>query len=326
MSGGSACVASAWRSDSAMVCKSASGVGGGARRGQGLPVVVSVGAQGGSRTQAWSYDAAVVSSAGGATNGASSGCVSLTVAGAGLGASGYSGAGRVGRSGASDADMSGGSACVASAWRSDSAMVCKSASGVGGGARRGQGLPVVVSVGAQGGSRTQAWSYDAAVVSSAGGATNGVSSGCVSLTVAGAGLGASGYSGAGRVGRSGASDADMSGGSACVASAWRSDSAMVCKSASGVGGGARRGQGLPVVVSVGAQGGSRTQAWSYDAAVVSSAGGATNGGEQRLRVFDCCGSWTGSVWLLWSGSSRAVWSERRGHERRQCVRCVCVAV
>jgi hypothetical protein len=222
--------------------------------------------------------------------------------------------------------MSGGSACVASAWRSDSAMVCKSASGVGGGARRGQGLPVVVSVGAQGGSRTQAWSYDAAVVSSAGGATNGASSGCVSLTVAGAGLGASGYSGAGRVGRSGASDADMSGGSACVASAWRSDSAMVCKSASGVGGGARTGAGAACCCECWCARGQPDAGLELRRCCCELCRRRDERGEQRLRVFDCCGSWTGSVWLLWSGSSRAVWSERRGHERRQCVRCVCVAV
>ena len=37
---------------------------------QGLPVVVTFGVQQGSRTQAWSYDGAVVSSVGGASNGA----------------------------------------------------------------------------------------------------------------------------------------------------------------------------------------------------------------------------------------------------------------
>jgi hypothetical protein len=65
-------------------------------------------AQGGSLTLARSYDAAL--------NRASSGSVSLTGAGAGVGASSRSGAAPVGRSEASDVDMSGGSTCQAPAW------------------------------------------------------------------------------------------------------------------------------------------------------------------------------------------------------------------
>jgi hypothetical protein len=78
-------------------------------------------AQGGSLTPARSYDAAVVGSVGGATQRASSGSASLTVAGAGVGAFSRSGAAPVTQSEASDVDMSGGSACQAPAWVSDSA-------------------------------------------------------------------------------------------------------------------------------------------------------------------------------------------------------------
>jgi hypothetical protein len=67
--------------------------------------------------------------------------------------------------------------------------------------RQGQGLPVVVTFGLQQGSRTQAWCYDAAVVSSVGGLTNGPSSGSTSATVAGFSFGSWGYSGKARVGR-----------------------------------------------------------------------------------------------------------------------------
>ena len=49
-------------------------------------------------------------------------------------------------------------------------------------------------------------------------------------------------------------------------------------------------------------------------------------GEQRGRVVDCCGGWSWSVWPLCGCSSGAVWSERRGHERGQRLRGVCVAV
>ena len=48
--------------------------------------------------------------------------------------------------------------------------------------------------------------------------------------------------------------------------------------------------------------------------------------EQRRRVCDCCWCWSWRSGVLWSCSSWAVWSERRGHERGQCLRRVCVAV
>ena len=64
-----------------------------------------------------------------------------------------------------------------------------------------EGLPVVVTFGLQQGSRTQAWCYDAAVVSCADGATNGPSSGSTSATVAGFSFGSWDYSGKARVGR-----------------------------------------------------------------------------------------------------------------------------
>ena len=154
---------------------------------QGLPVVVTFGLQQGSRTQAWSYDAAVVSSVGGATNGPSSGSTSATVAGFSFGSWGYSGAVRLGRSMSTVIGMTGGTACEASTWRSTSAVDCKLSAGVGGTARgsNNQGLPVVVTFGLLQGSRTQAWCYDGGGVSSVGGASNGPSSGCSSATVAG---------------------------------------------------------------------------------------------------------------------------------------------
>ena len=103
--------------------------------------------------------------------------------------------------------------------------------------RVGPGLPVVVTFGLQQGSRTQAWCYDGAVVSSVGGASNGPSSGSSSATVAGLSFGSWGYSGKARVGRGADSSADMTGGTACEASTWKSNSAVECKLSAGVGGG-----------------------------------------------------------------------------------------
>jgi hypothetical protein len=66
-----------------------------------------------------------------------------------------------------------------------------------------------------------------------------------------------------------ASSSDMTGGTACQASTWRSDSAVKCKVSAGSGEGApmRQGHGLQIVVTLEKQQGSRTQAWCCDAAV-----------------------------------------------------------
>ena len=68
---------------------------------------------------------------------------------------------------------------------------------MGGGSHRSpaaEGLPVAVTLGLQQGSRTQAWCYEGAVVSSVGGASNGPSSGSTWATVAGFSFESAGYS------------------------------------------------------------------------------------------------------------------------------------
>ncbi len=87
----------------------------------------------------------------------------MRVAGRGYGVAGVSLGVRVGRA-LSDGGMEGESGCEASVWVSDSGAVCKVGRGVGGSSRRGWGLPVVVTFGLRRGSLTQAWSYDAGVV------------------------------------------------------------------------------------------------------------------------------------------------------------------
>jgi len=167
--------------------------------------------------------------------------------------------------------MTGGSVCEASTWISDSGVKCRVSAGVGGGwpLRPGQGLPIFMSVALQQGSLTQAWCYDVVAIRGLIGSSNGACSGDSYVIVSGIRFGNSGFSGGSRLGRSGATD-DMNGGSSCRASLWQSDSGLVCKSSSGVGVEARRGFGLPIVVSIGLQRGSLTQAWSYDVTVVKS--------------------------------------------------------
>jgi len=277
-------------------CRVGGGLGGGSplRLGQGLPVVVTFGLQQGSRTQAWCYDGAVVSSVGGASNGPSSGSSSATVAGFSFGSAGYSGRARVGRGAASSADMTGGARARRRRGGRAAWLSARLVRGLGGGSplRLGQGLPVVVTFGLQQGSRTQAWCYDGAVVSSVGGASNGPSSGSSSATVAGFSFGSAGYSGRARVGRGAASSADMTGGARARRRRGGRAAWLSARLRRGLGGGSHRcgcGQGLPVVVTFGLQQGSRTQAWCYDGAVVSSVGGASNGPSSGSHVRHGCG-------------------------------------
>ena len=92
--------------------------------------------------------------------------------------------------------------------------------------------------------------------------SNGPTTGSSSLMTAGPGDGVVGVCARVRVGRA-QNEGGMDGGSGCEASVWASDSGAVCKVGRGVGGSARRGRGLAVVVSGGLQQGSLTQAWSY---------------------------------------------------------------
>jgi len=202
---------------------------------------------------------------------------------------------RFGRGSSAENDLTGGSACARSLWQSTSAIGCKLAWGKGEAFARSIGLPVVVSVGGQGGSRTQAWSYDCVVVSAVGGFTNGGSSGGVSVTVAGSGFGARGYSGSARVGRSGAVDFELSRGSACSASAWQSDSAMACKIVAGVGYRAAVGFFQNVIASVFTRQGLYTRGFGFaDGFIFNANRFGTN------SVFVAC---SGSVVVDISGSS-----------------------
>ena len=91
----------------------------------------------------------------------------------------------------------GDTACEVTVWWSNTAVECKMASGIGKGGgitSEHRGLTVVVTVGMQANSQSQAWCYDGAVVSSVGGASNGPSSGSTWATVAGFSFESAGYS------------------------------------------------------------------------------------------------------------------------------------
>eukprot|EP00961_Rhodomonas_salina_P004303 58954-Rhodomonas_salina.1 len=195
--GQTGCEGTAWESETSVRCLDASGV-----RGTGR-VVMTVGGVASSVSAALSYDAgahgAVIGS-----NGVSTGSVWVSVSGRGLGTDGYSVAGRWGVSG-----------CEASGWVSETAVECMVGSG---GSRT---LRTVMTVGQSRGSMTEGVSVCSPSVSGSV-RVNEAGTGSQSITVVGAGMGASGYSGAGR-----------SGSSACENSRWTSETSMVCMGAVG---------------------------------------------------------------------------------------------
>ena len=201
-----------------------------------MPVVVSAGLQQGSLTDAWCYNAPAVRAIGGNhTNGPTSGSVSVTLSGSLFGRQGFSSQGRIGRASSFDSDMTGGSACEASTWRSDSSTLCKVSAGSGGGwpMRRGRGMPVVVSAGLQQGSLTDAWCYNSPLLTSVFQSFNGPSTGSVVVTVSGLTLSAFGVSAGALIGRHSTGHVNIIAGSSSISNLWVSDSTVTCKHSSG---------------------------------------------------------------------------------------------
>lgn len=134
----------------------------------------------------------------------STGGLSLTVTGSGFAGSDTSPKGRIEFT-----------ACEASVWVSDVAVICKGSQGFG------RSLGVIVSVAQVQGNKTRVLSYDSPVVSltiKEGIERNSPVQGNVSITVHGAHFGASSTSPSARIG-----------GSACQATNWKSASSVVCR-------------------------------------------------------------------------------------------------
>jgi hypothetical protein len=149
----------------------------------------------GSLTTTWCYNVPTISSIA-TPNGPTSGAVPIQIQGTMFGSRHFSVRARLGRGSAFEDDMTGGTACEASTWVSDSAASCKVSGGAGGGwpLRRGRGMPVVVSAGLQQGSLSDAWCYNAAAVRAVGSLTNGPASGAVSAIFTGSSFGSRSFS------------------------------------------------------------------------------------------------------------------------------------
>jgi hypothetical protein len=196
-------------------------------------VLMTAGERGGSMTQAWSVDDAHMSMLR-RSNRLGTGSASVTVQGAGMGLTTYTGHVRAGQTG-----------CEATEWESETAMRCLVGHGVLGTRR------VVMTMGERGGSLTQVWSVDAVLMSSLR-HINHAGSGSASVTIYGSSMGLVTYTGTAREGQTG-----------CEATEWESETAVRCLIGHGARGTRR------VVMTAGALGESATQSWSADAAALS---------------------------------------------------------
>ena len=111
--------------------------------------------------------------------------------------------------------------------------------GLGGGfpKTRGRGMPVVLSVGVQPGSITQAFCYNMAVVRAFEGPLNVPTSGASSILVFGSNFGLTGFSSRIREGRGSGTQDEMIGSTVTGSAIWVSDSLLMCKHSEGAGGG-----------------------------------------------------------------------------------------
>ena len=228
--GGTACESSGWLSDTSVQCRAGRQLMG------SRALAVTAGARVGSMSVGFSA-AATALSALKAANSPSTGSISVTVYGAGMGLGAYSATSRMGRT-----------ACEATTWASDTAMLAL----VGGGVMRsGQ---VSVTAGMLVGSLSSGFSVGRGVISLMR-RSNVPTSGSVSITVYGAGAGHEAYTGVLRVGLT-----------ACQATIWQSDTSLVCQVGSRVMG------SVLVSVSVGQQVGSMTSGVSADTGMMSVTG------------------------------------------------------
>eukprot|EP00961_Rhodomonas_salina_P009232 125683-Rhodomonas_salina.1 len=186
-----------------------------------------MGAQVGSLTEAVSYHLRSVSTV--MPSNAAVSSSSLTLSGASLGFHDVSGLVRIG-----------GTACEATAWVSQSLIVCAASMG------SSRSLSVGLTVASGAGSLTEALSYQEAKVSSVLFANSPVSSG-TSITMIGSGLGMPAYSARHAIGRT-----------VCEATEWISATATVCKGGNGLE------ASLQVSLTMGQQMGSMTEGLSFD--------------------------------------------------------------
>ena len=235
---GTRCMITGWLSDTATMCRTTQGAGKSRR------MSMSVGLRVGSTSEACSYDSGQVDRM--TSNAASTGSLSLSVCGSGLGLAAYTAAAVVGWT-----------ACELTAWVSASALLVRSGAG--------QALPnnraVAATVGWQVGSVSKAYTVDGVHLSGAAVSNAGLTV-ASRLTIQSADLGPGAYS-------CRASAAST----ACESTAWVSYTAVTCWAAFYVP------RSMPLSLTAGSMPGSVSVALSWDSALASGAGFRANTGD-----------------------------------------------
>ena len=228
--GFTACQSTAWQSDSSLVCRAPQGIA------SSMIAVATVGQQSGSLTEAWSIDAPLLTSVV-QINLAVGAEATISLRGSNMGTTVYTSQLR---------SRMGDTGCEGTAWVSDTAVSARMTASAFLGSLR-----AAITAGHQAGSLTEAWSTDATAVQATSG--NVAVGGALQVTVHGAIAGHAYYTIAARTGVSG-----------CEASAWVSETTVMCQA------GTSTRSSLSTVVTAGQVEGSMTFAFSTDAATVAS--------------------------------------------------------
>ena len=198
--GGTGCESTEWWSETSVRCRTTDG----ARSTRRL--VMTAGERAGTATDAFSFDRPVISLVS-RINHVTTGSVSLTLHGSSFWS-------------LSDASLRArveSTACESSVWKSTTTMMCRASSGVGGTRR------VFVTVGQSIGSLTEAFSYCVPQISILSSQNCPAQGNCV-VQIYGSGFGQTDFSTRARIGRT-----------ACIATPWTSESAIMCKIPRGTG-------------------------------------------------------------------------------------------
>jgi hypothetical protein len=198
--GGTGCESTEWWSETSVRCRTSHGAWSTRR------LVMTAGERAGTATDAFSFDRPVISLVS-RINHVTTGSVSLTLHGSSFWS-------------LSDASLRArveSTACESSVWKSTTTMMCRASSGVGGTRR------VFVTVGQSIGSLTEAFSYCVPQISILSSQNCPAQGNCV-VQIYGSGFGQTDFSTRARIGRT-----------ACIATPWTSESAIMCKIPRGTG-------------------------------------------------------------------------------------------
>jgi hypothetical protein len=219
-------------------------------------------------SQAWSVDVDVISLARRA-NRAGTGSASVTVHGAGMGIVRHTAKGRAGHTG-----------CEGTDWQSETSVRCRVGHGSGLSRR------VVMTVGSQGGSMTEAWSADGSGLSRLR-RSNRAGTGSASMTVHGSSMGIVRHTAKGRTGHTG-----------CEGTDWESQTSVRCRVASGASATRR------ITMSTMQKTSSFSEGWSLDVAALSG-----------IRTINSAGTGSSSVTVHGAGMGLACFTvrTRQGH-------------